>query len=437
MAARKSVDWGKPNPRYKDITVFDKESLNKDNLVNQILVLKDSDITSSLIMDLFGTFNGSTLVHHYDTFEVPAGAFKYTDQNGKEHSNKNAFTTTFGIWIFNILLFRDLGLSWIVNGYINDNLNKKAFNKIHQKIVYAIMEDKVDTETYKKFITLVDFIMPWETVLSPAQSERLLSCTKEIDKLKAKLIKENKEAIDKGDPATVEKIEIQLLDFAKEYLKDDPCLDPYFSGAGGSFENNFKNMYVMKGVIRDPDPNAKQEYKVATSSFLDGVSSDEYALLANSLAGGPYSRSKKTEIGGYWEKLIVAAMSPEIIDFEEEECGTNKYIETVLTKDLAESFMYSYIIKNNGNLEELTSDNIDKYIGKNVKMRFSIFCKSKTGYCHHCVGNFFYRRSPNNSNIGLSLIQVSSKLKLVSMKQMHDSTVNTVEINPIRAFGLK
>jgi hypothetical protein len=159
------------------------------------------------------------------------------------------------------------------------------------------MEDRITVESYKQFITYCDFIMPWETVLSPAQTEKLLSCTKEINKLKEKLIKENQEAFDKGDPAVVEDIEQQLIKFAKDYLKDVPSLDAYESGAGGTFGNNFKNMYIMKGVIRDPDPNAKQEYHSAKSSFVDGISGDEYALLANSLTGGPYSRAKKTEIG--------------------------------------------------------------------------------------------------------------------------------------------
>jgi DNA-directed RNA polymerase subunit beta' len=360
------------------------------------------------------------------------GAFSFTNSKGKLVSNTNKFTTTFGIWIFNVLLIKGFNLSFIFDGYINDNIDKKKFGKIHQKILYALLEDKINTMQYKNFIQYVDFIMPWETVLAPAQSERLLSCTKEIDKMKAKLLKENKEAVDSGDPAVVESIEKKLLDFAKEYLKDDPSLDAYLSGAGGTLENNFKNMYIMKGVIRNPDPNAKQEYNTASSSFLDGISSEEYSLLANSLSGGPYSRAKKTEIGGYWEKLIEAAVNTVKIDGPDTDCGTTRYIETVLTDDIISSFMYSYIIKDNGTLEELTSENIDKYRNKKVKVRSTMFCKSKTGVCHHCAGNFFYRRG--NPNIGLACSQIATVLKLRSMKSFHDSTITTAEMDPMMAF---
>lgn len=435
MATRVSKHWGGPNTKI-NIDHFDLDEVNTTNLVNEMLVLTQQDISTPMIMQLFGSFNGKSLCHHYDTFEVPAGAFKFLDSKGKEVSNANKFITTFGIWIFNIFLIKGFNFSFIFNGYINENINAKSFKGIHQKILYALMEDRIDIESYKQFIVYVDFLMPWETVLSPAQSEKLLSCTKEIDKLKAKLIKENKEAVDAGDPATVEKIEQDLLKFALEYLKDDPSLDSYLSGAGGSLGNNFKNMYIMKGIIRDPDPNAAQEYKTATSSFIDGISSDEYALLANSLTGGPYSRAKKTELGGYWEKLIESALNTVVVDEPGSDCKTDKYLEVVLTKDIADSFMYSYIIKPNGDFEELTSENLDKYLNKKVKFRSTLFCKSTTGgVCHRCAGNFFYRRG--NKNAGLACSQIATKLKLKSMKSFHDSTINTVEIDPMRAFGFR
>ena len=437
MATRVSKNWGTASQNYKDME-FDPNNITPKNLVDMMCVIKQTDITSSLIMRLFGSFNGKKLCNQYDTFTVPAKCFSFENDKGKMVSNKNPFVTTFGIWIFNIYMLQGFGFCKIVGGYINENLNKKAFNKIHQKIVNALIEDKIGVEEYKKFIMYIDFIMPWESFLSPAQSEKLLACSKEIGKMKAKLIKENQAAVDAGDPVVVEAIEKQLLDFALEYLKDDPALDGYLSGAGGTIGNNFKNMYVMKGVVRDPDPNATKEYNCATSSFIDGISSDEYSLLANSLSGGPYSRAKKTELGGYWEKLIEAAENTVTLAGKGTDCKSDKYIETVLTPDIESSFMYSYIIKPNGELEELTSENVDKYRNKKIKVRSTLFCKeyAKTGkICNACAGNFFYRRG--SENIGLACSQIATKLKLVSMKAFHDSTVNTSEIDAMKAFGFK
>ena len=433
MAARVSKHWSY-NPTL-DIKEFNQKEVNDKNLVNMMLVLTQKDITSSFIMNTFGSFNSKCLAHHYDTFDVPPGAFTFVNDKGKLVSNTNKFTTTFGIWIFNIFLIQGFQYSFLFNGYINEEINKKKFGKIHTKIINALIEDKITVESYKNFIIYCDFIMPWETFLAPSQSEKLLACSKEINKLKKKLLEENKEAIEKGDAAVAEAIEKKLIAFALEYLKDDPALDGYLSGAGGTLENNFKNMYVMKGAIRNPDPNAEQEFNISKSSFVDGISADEYSLLANSLAGGPYSRSKKTEIGGYWEKLVGVALNAIKIDGPGTDCGTDKYLDVLLTPDNASMYMYNYIIKNDGTLEELTTDNIEKYYNKKVKMRSILFCKSKSGVCHHCAGNFFYRRG--SDRIGLACASIPTRLKLQSMKSFHNSTVSTVEIDPMKAFNVK
>ena len=435
MAKRISKFLGGPNPKI-NVEVFNKDELNKDNFINQLLVITKDDISSSLIMDLFGSFKGDSFIHHYDTFEVPAGAFKFENDKGKIVSNTKRFITTFGIWIFNVFFLRDFNFSKLFGGYVNKNLTKKEFGKIHQTILYGLMEDKIELENYKQFLVNADFVMPWETILSPAQSEGLLSCTKEIDKLKSKLLKENKEAVDNGDADTIGRIEKELIAFAEEYLKDDPAMDSYISGAGGTIPNNFKNMYIMKGAVRNTDPNAEKEFEIATSSFLDGISQKEYSILCKSLSGGPYSRSKKTEIGGYWEKLIEAAMNT--VKITVDDCGSKNYLTVTLTPDMFDAYIYSYVVKPNGELEELTSDNKAKYLNKTVKIRSTLFCKefAKTGcVCNACAGNFFRRRGTDN--IGLACAAIPTKLKLTSMKSFHDSTVNLTEIDPMRAFGFK
>ena len=54
-------------------------------------------------------------------------------------------------------------------------------------------------------------------------------------------------------------------------------------------------------------------------------------------------------------------------------------------------FMYNYIIEGN-KLIELTKDEMEKRIGKTVKMRFSSLCEAPEGrFCNKCAGNGFYR----------------------------------------------
>jgi hypothetical protein len=261
----------------------------------------------------------------------------------------------------------------------------------------------------------------------------MITCTKAINKKKEELVKKYKDRIEAGDAVIAEQIENELKAFAIEYLGDDPSLDTILSDASGDFDNNFKNMFIMKGAVLNPDPAAEKQFDIALSSWIDGIAPEEYSFVANSLTKGAYSRGKKTELGGYWEKLCTRATNTIMIDPPGSDCGTTKYIEVEITKKNIPTFIYNYIIKSNGQLEELTSENINNYIGKKVKMRYAGLCKSKTGICHHCAGNFFYRRGSNK--IGLAVAQIPDRLKLISMKQFHDSTVKTTKIDASKAFG--
>ena len=82
---------------------------------------------------------------------------------------------------------------------------------------------------------------------------------------------------------------------------------------------------------------------------------------------------------------------------------------------------------------ELTSDNMNKYIGKEVKFRFSQYCESKTGICNKCMGNLYYRLG-NKSNVGTSLTQVASTQKNIAMKAFHDSTQKLTEMDLGKVF---
>ena len=117
--------------------------------------------------------------------------------------------------------------------------------------------------------------------------------------------------------------------------------------------------------------------------YMDGVSADEYAIFANSLSAGPYSRGKKTSMGGYWEKLILSMTQHLKLLPEGSDCGTKRHVTVDLTEDNVDKWMYSWMITNNGSLVERTSKNMDKYIGKRVKFRFSAMCKERDGFRYY------------------------------------------------------
>ena len=133
----------------------------------------------------------------------------------------------------------------------------------------------------------------------------------------------------------------------------------------------------------------------------------------------------------YLEKLFVSAFQHIKLDPKGSDCHTEKYITVTFNEDNIVDYMYSYIIKSNGSLELLNSDNYKNYIGKTVKMRFSSLCRSKTGICNMCAGELLYI---SVANIGMVLSQVPSTLKTKSMGSFHNSTIHTSLMDPMQAF---
>lgn len=404
---------------YEDI--HNIEITNK-NLFNVLLSIKEKDVTSSFIFKIFGEFNGKNLCNPYDIMTIPPDIYNHNDQ----------FVTTIGLWIFNKYFIGETNLFHVL-GYINEPITSKKYKWINQKLSYAVIEDRITTSDLSRFYQKYIHMSSYEIILTPNHSEEMLSSTKKLNVKKKQLLKQYANELNSGDSnliiKTTEMIEKELVDYTIEILGDDPSIDTFLSGAQGTLDNNFKNMFIMKGAIVDPITG---DVKVLESNYADGVQANEYALFANSLAAGPYSRAKKTEVGGYWEKLFVAAFQHLTLDAPESDCGTKRFITVSLDEDNINEWMYNYIIEGS-NLVELTSDNMSKYIGKTVKMRFSSMCESKTGFCNKCFGNLFYRI--NIKNVGVSSAQIPGKVKLVCMKQFHDSTIKTTTMDITRAFG--
>lgn len=393
--------------------------------IEYLVSITEKDITTTFIMELFGEFKSGQRFHPYDIITIPAGSY-----GPDKHKNKNQFTTTVGIWVFN-KYFIEPHLFNLFH-YINETITSKLFKKLNNTLSEAVLEDKLPLEYLKDFMMKTQKCMPYISILAPNYTNKMLSCSVAIDKKKQELYKKYKDQIEKGDEIAANKMEKELLQWAIDYMGDDPSMDMFISGARGSIPNNFKNMFVMKGVIKDPDPNAKQKYNVAMSNYIDGISPDEYALFANSLAAGPYARAKKTENGGYREKLFLRAFQHLTLDPEGSDCGTKRYLEVVLTDSNINEWMYSYIIEGS-KLVELTSENKSKYIGKKVKVRFSALCESKTGICNKCMGNMYYRLD-KKENVGTSLTQIPSVQKNISMKAFHDSTQSLYEMDLEKVF---
>lgn len=399
--------------------------------IEYLLNLSQKELESkSFIMNNFAPFGDKPpRFNTYDIITIPPNSYGPGDKH-----NKNEFVTTVGRWVFNkCFIEQEL---FDLFGYINAPIDKKKKGYINDELSYAVLENRIPLQYLKNYLMRTQKYQPYSNVLCSGFTEKMLTMSSRIKAKKNALLKQYAKEL--ADPNTnmhaADKIEKELLDYSKEILKDDPSMDMYDSGAKGSFGNNFKNIFVMKGAVKDPDP--AKGYDVITSNYIDGVSRDDYANMSKALANGPYSRAKKTQYGGYWEKLFLSAFQHLTLAPKGSDCHTHRTITININKDTIGLVMYNYIVNPNGSLEELTSQNRDKYMGKTVQMRFSSLCEREDGkICSICAGNMFYRAG--YENVGVALPQMASKIKLIALKAFHDSTVKLHTIDVAKAFGFK
>ena len=347
------------------------------------------------------------------TFNIPAG-LKYHPTSSKK--NTEPIVTTAGMWLFNKIFIEPI---CDILGYINKPMTKNVYGGINDILSQSILESKISIRQLKNFIDNSQILLNSCSVISPSYTEELFMMNAPIEKKKAELLSkpEVKKALENTDLTAMKKVEEELISFTKNYLKDAPVCDLYNSGATkASGDNTIKNMYLMRGATMQSDGS----YGFIKSSYMSGLTPDEYVAAGDSSIVGGFARSKLTASGGYAERVFLNTTIDVQVLGKGSDCGTKRYIEVELTEKNKNNWIYSFIIEGN-KIVELTSDNIDKYVGKKVKMRFSALCEAKDGkICEHCAGSLFRRIGISNagmtSSIPMSALKNANMVRLVLLQ---------------------
>ena len=76
----------------------------------------------------------------------------------------------------------------------------------------------------------------------------------------------------------------------KEVLKDDIGMDLYLSGARGSIDNNYKNINLTRGAVKNLQTGG---YDVIKGSLMDGLDKKDMAAHSNNILMGAYPKAVK------------------------------------------------------------------------------------------------------------------------------------------------
>jgi DNA-directed RNA polymerase beta' subunit len=251
--------------------------------------LKPEDITFSKLVEWFGdTVNMET----EDNKEVRATNIKKSKYNPTDtltitHKEyplvEGTVQTTLGRLIYNKLIVEGVGL-FDVLGYVNYVLDDSGNGKVERAVTTALKDDKMTVDQMYKYVDTRDWLgLQLHGVITTSFTPSIVKVPPSVKKLKKELLVKYKDGLAQNDPQVSEKMEKELIAATKEAFKDDIGMDLYVSGARGSIGNNYKNMYLMRGAIKN---TVNDSFDVITNSLLDGLEKKSIAPHSNSILAG-------------------------------------------------------------------------------------------------------------------------------------------------------
>lgn len=392
-------------------------------IVRKIVETPSSDFTRRFILDLCAVKKDGSRQFSPDDIVDILPEFKYASGKLKE-----PVKSTLGCLLVNKLLFERV---FHVLGYVNKVLNKKTWFGIVSQLDNALVLDRITGEEYIEVMDMRESVgNTLNSFFTPTPTMKTFIPPKEVMELRDKLVEEHKVALENGDPIVASNIERQLLDKAKEVMKNDPSMDLYNSGAASSFDNNYKSR-IFNGPVMDP---LTGKFNILTGNYYSGTPVKDIPVLATSMVSGAYAKGVGTAVGGYMVKQANAAFQTSVFDSIGTDCGTKKHLIIKLTDRNYIDFLYRYVI-DGAKTVMLTLDNYDKYVNTTVAMRDPTCCAAKEKICSKCSGEYLQKIQIENA--GLTASTLYNSLVNKSMKKFHDISLKTYTIKDVNSLLIK
>lgn len=294
--------------------------------------------------------------------------------------------------------------------FITERFSAKILDNITAK---GLSDRSMPIEQYRKYTRVLGFISCLTTIAVPAATPRAIIPPPGIAEMRNKLLEKHKDKLD--DPVTVSRIEEELINIYREYIKGDISEGFYLKDK--MYTTALKKSHIMIGA--EPKLDNPNEVNLATPSLREGWTVNELPQLANSLRMGSYGRGKKTALGG--EAAKFSSRIYQNTALAEDDCGTKVGIPTVVNMYNKSSFKGRYKIEN-GVTSEITGD---MPLGSNFLLRSPQTCKTSNGnFCKICMG-----RDVSEAGLGLGpqASGVGSVFLTESLKLFHVASIVTAK----------
>lgn len=391
---------------------------SKHEFIDYILNLKDGKISIS------------TLTHYtcvQDVGKRPLVSL-YDDVTFKRLGK--TYTTTLGRLIINKVVFASVWDNKVWDLVLTPLYGDGVENLI-VKIKDYIVEDKInDVKVLQQVIDrYTEFGLRLSTIYNANITNTMILSNEEFDKHRDETLNAIKEQVEnEKDVELLNKAIDGLVEDAKKEFRDDQMMEIYESKNSGKLDNHFRNMNIAMGGL----PMIGGGTAIILDSLGDGVKPVHFPALANVGMVGAISRAKQTALAGTLLKQISNAMQN--VRGIKGDCGAKEGV--VMRNARRVDLMYKYVINSNGSQTYITSDNVDKYIGKDVEVRHVLKCKMKDGhFCSHCIGEEPFKLAGRDMlYIGMFVFDVSSAILNMFMKVTHNLGADIFRIVDLDKF---
>jgi len=164
------------------------------------------------------------------------------------------------------------------------------------------------------------------------------------------------------------------------------------------------------------------------SSLIDGLSPREFFISTYGCRKGLLDVAINTGDSGYLSRKLIFTCANLQKDLTLGDCGTTDYLKVYVDGlRKAEMLVFRYYLNNQNSLVEITKNNYHELVGKTIKLRSPIFCKSYN-ICHMCYGNLW--KLLNTKFVGIISAQsLGERSTQLILRTFHTSGVASIKGN--------
>ena len=256
-------------------------------------------------------------------------------------------------------------------------INYAVSKKELLKILNDIKEKYSETDIAYTLDKIMEVGFKYSTIFGPSLSLKAFEI-KNSGKIRDKIYEDGTILEQVRKLSSPETIKFLKENFNYSYLIE--------SGARGSWEQATQIVF-SRGYVSDFNGNIKNEPII--HSLYEGLTPKEFFNSTYGCRKGLLDVALNTGTSGYLSRKLLFTGSNLELSLELDDCGTEDYLDVYIEDDKKSKMLIErYFINENNEVEKITKENRKTLIGKTIKLRSPIFCKSQQ-VCHKCYGDLW------------------------------------------------